>query len=44
MSEKATNVQRKTLKDLQKTWRTIAQDRFKRLQESLTAWKENLKY
>jgi len=35
MSETAENVQRKTLKDLQKTWRTIAQDHFKRLQESL---------
>ena len=41
MSEKAANVQRKTLKDLQKAWRTVAQDRFKRLQESLAAWKEN---
>jgi len=40
MSEKAANVQRETLKDLQKAWRTIAQDHFKRLQESLSAWKE----
>jgi len=29
MSEKAANVQRKTLKDLQKAWRTIDQDHFK---------------
>jgi len=36
MSEKAENVQRKTLKDLQKAWRTIDQDHFKRLQESPT--------
>ena len=33
MSEKVANVQRKTLKDLQKAWRTIAQHHFKRLQE-----------
>ena len=42
MSEKAENVQRKTLKDIQKAWRTIAQDHFKRLQQSLAAWKENV--
>ena len=34
MSEKAENVQRKTLKYLQKTWRTIAQDHFKTLQKA----------
>jgi len=31
MSERATNVERKTWKDLQKTWRTIAQDHFTEL-------------
>ena len=36
MSEKAENV-------LQKAWRTIAQDHFKRLQESLDPWKQNMK-
>ena len=41
MSEKAENVHRKTLKDLQKAWRTIAQDHFKRLQESMAAWNVN---
>jgi len=40
MSEKAENVQRKILKDLQKAWKTIIQDPFKRLQESLAVWKE----
>jgi len=30
MSEKATIVQRKTLKDLQKAWKTAAQDHFKK--------------
>ena len=44
MSEKAANVQRKTLKDIQKAQkdiqRTIAQDHFKRLQGTLVAWKE----
>lgn len=29
MSENAPNVYRKTLKDLQKAWRTIADDHFK---------------
>ena len=43
MSEKAANVQIKTLKDPQKAWKTIAQDHFKRLQQSLGAWKENMK-
>ena len=42
MSEKAADVQRKTMKDLQKSWRTIAQDHFKRLQQSLAAWKQNI--
>jgi len=42
LSEKAANVQRKTLKDLQKVWRTIAQDHFERLQESLALWKQNI--
>ena len=31
ISEKLANVQRKTLKDLQKAWRTIDQDHFKKL-------------
>jgi len=30
MSEKSENVRRKTLKDLQKVWRTIDQDHFKK--------------
>jgi len=34
------NEGKKTLKDLQKAWKTIAQDHFKRIQESLAAWKE----
>ena len=41
--KKAANVQRKTLEDLQKAWRTIAQDHFKRLQKSLAAWRQNIK-
>ena len=42
--KKAANVQRNTFKkDLQKAWRTIAQDHFKRLKESLAAWTENIK-
>ena len=43
ISEKATNVQRKPLKDLQKACKTFAQDHFKGLQESLAPWKESLK-
>jgi len=43
MREKAVYVKRKTLKDPQKAWRTIAQDHFKRLQENRTVWKDNLK-
>ena len=35
MSEKAANVQRKTLEDLQKAWRTVDKDHFNILQESL---------
>lgn len=42
MREKAANVQRKTLKDITlKTWRTLAQDLFKKLQASLAPWKQN---
>jgi len=41
--KKAANVQRKTVKDLQKGWRTIAEDHFRRLNESLAAWKQNIK-
>ena len=37
MSEKADNVQRQTLTDLQKAWRTVAQDHFERLHERLAA-------
>ena len=40
MSEKAANAQIKTLKDIQKALRTVAQDHFKRLKESLAAWKK----
>jgi len=43
MSEKVANVQRKTLKDLQNKWGTIAKDHFKRLYESLAAWKQKNK-
>jgi len=43
MSEKAANVQRNTLKDLQKAWRTTAQDHLKRLQESRAPLKQNIK-
>lgn len=44
MSEKAANVQGKTLKDLQKVWRTIAKDHFKKiLPESLTPWNQLIK-
>lgn len=35
MSEKAGNVHRKTLKDLQKPWRTIVCDHIKKLQEEV---------
>ena len=41
MSDKAVNLQRETLKE--KAWRTIAQHQFRRLQESLAAWKLNKK-
>jgi len=34
MSGKAANVQRKTLKDLQEAWRTVARDYFIRLKRS----------
>jgi len=37
--QKAANVQRKTLKDLQKAWRTIAREQ---LQEILAAWKQKI--
>jgi len=43
MSEKVASVQRKTLKDLQKVWRTHAQDLLKRTQQSLAAWKKIMK-
>jgi len=43
MSKKAANVQRKILKDLQKAWRAIVQDHFKRLYKSLAAWRQNFK-
>ena len=42
-SEKAAYAQGNTLKDHQKNHQTTAQDRFKRLQESLAAWKWNIK-
>ena len=31
------------LRDLLKAWTTIAQDHFKRLQESMATWKQNIK-
>lgn len=40
MSEKAGNVQRKTLKHLEKALRTIAQEHFKTLQQGLTPRKQ----
>ena len=43
VNEKAAKVQRKTLKDLHKTWRTIAQDHFERLQQTLDPWRQNIK-
>ena len=43
MREKTAKFPRKTLKDLQKAWRTIIQDHFKRFEESLAAWKLNIK-
>jgi len=43
MSEKTADVQRKTLKAPQKAWRTNAIDQFKRLQESVIAWEQNMK-
>jgi len=43
MSEKAADVQRNSLEDLRKAWRTFAQDNFKRSQEGLAAWKQNIK-
>ena len=41
--KKAVDVQRKTLQGLQKAWRTFAHDHFTKLQESLCAWKGNVK-
>jgi len=41
MSEKAAKVQRKALNDLQKVWRTTAQDHFKRSQEFASEEKEH---
>jgi len=38
MSEKAENVQRKTLKDLQKAWRTIDQDLFQDYKKFIKKW------
>ena len=43
MSEKAANVQRKTLKDLQKVQRTIDHGHFKGYKKSLATQKENIK-
>lgn len=42
MSGKAASVQRKTLKDFQKGWRTIAQQHLKKLHENLGPWKQNI--
>ena len=41
--EKSAKVQRKTVKDLQKAWRTVSQDHFKRLSGSLAHRKWNKK-
>lgn len=39
MSEKVVNAQRKALKDLQETWRTIAQDKSKEMRSgSRLSW------
>lgn len=43
MCEKAASLQRKALKDLQKIWKTTAQNYFKKLQEILTPWKQDIK-
>ena len=43
MSEKAANVYRQTLKDLQKAWRTIAHDHFKSLQKVWQLGSKNIK-
>jgi len=43
MSEKAADIQRKILTDLQTVWRTIAKDHIKRLKESQAIWKQNKK-
>lgn len=40
MWEKAANAQRKALKNLQKAWRTTAQDHLKKYKE---VWKQNIK-
>lgn len=39
MNDKAEDVQRNTLKDFQKAWRTIDQDQFNSLKEVVDVWK-----
>jgi len=43
IARKMGNRCRRISKDLQRAWRTVAQEHFKRLQESLTPWKHNIK-
>ena len=40
---KSVHCPEKKLKNLQKAWKTIAQDHIKILQECLAAWKQNIK-
>jgi len=39
ISEKAVKGLKKHLKDLQKVWRNVAEEKFKRVKDSLAAWK-----
>lgn len=43
MSAKGANIQVKSLIDFQKAWRTADQDLFKKLKESLSPSKQNIK-
>lgn len=43
MNKKATNVQRQTLKGLQKAWRTAAQDHFKKITGKSGSFEKNYK-
>ena len=43
MSEKAANVQKKPLRDLQRAWGITAQEHFKRIEESAAHWKQTFR-